>query len=127
MLQVTAATRLWPTLADAEKHYKEEGSSESCMCLVRQLHTLISCKMKKKRKSGRDLTLALHMLSKEPGQVPPKIHRGKASVVRLLLLLQGSSPAEELLMSTLDFWATALQHLGYRDSGLGLQAVQTRS
>lgn len=35
---------------------------------------------------------------REPGQVPLKRHRGK-----------GSSPAEEFLTATMDFWATALQ------------------
>jgi len=35
---------------------------------------------------------------REPGEAPPKRHRGK-----------GQSPAEELLLATLDFWATTLQ------------------
>ena len=97
-------------------------SSEPCLSLVRQLHMLISYKMKKQRKSGRDLRLALRALSEEPGQVPPKMHRGKAMQCQTgvhSLLLQGSSPAEELLMSTLDFWATALQHLGRKRQSLG--------
>lgn len=73
-LEVTAATRLWPPLADAERHYKEAAS------YVDQLQQEVEQE------------------EREPGQAPPKIHRGK-----------GSSPAEELLSSTLDFWATALQ------------------
>ncbi|CAE8630113.1 unnamed protein product, partial [Polarella glacialis] len=35
---------------------------------------------------------------REPGEAPPKRHRGK-----------GQSPAEELLSATLDFWATSFQ------------------
>ena len=73
-LEVIAATRLWPSLADAECLYKDAA------VYVDQLQREVEEE------------------EREPGQVPPKIHRGK-----------GSSPAEELLSSTLDFWATALQ------------------
>ncbi|CAK9007636.1 unnamed protein product [Durusdinium trenchii] len=73
-LEVITATRLWPPLADANKHYSDAAR------FVDQLQEEVE---KEER---------------EPGQTAPKMHRGK-----------GSSPAEELLTSTLDFWATALQ------------------
>eukprot|EP00931_Biecheleriopsis_adriatica_P055003 TRINITY_DN32433_c0_g1_i1.p1 TRINITY_DN32433_c0_g1~~TRINITY_DN32433_c0_g1_i1.p1 ORF type:complete len:1965 (-),score=463.32 TRINITY_DN32433_c0_g1_i1:238-5751(-) len=74
LLEVTAATRLWPTLPDAEKLYKIAA-------------THVDDLQKEDEKEER-----------EPGVAPPKRHRGK-----------GSSPAEELLSATLDFWATCLQ------------------
>ncbi|CAE8630509.1 unnamed protein product, partial [Polarella glacialis] len=73
-LEVISAARLWPPLKDAEK-----------------LHDAASRRVD-------ELQLEDEKEEREPGEAPPKRHRGK-----------GQSPAEELLSATLDFWATSFQ------------------
>lgn len=73
-LEVTSATRLWMPLSEAEKLYNAAA------------------------KYVDGLQQEDEKEEQEPGQAPPKRHRGK-----------GQSPAEELLAAVLDFWATSLQ------------------
>jgi len=74
LLEAVSATRFWAPLPEAA-----------------QLHELTSSHID-------DLQKADEAEKREPGEAPPKRHRGK-----------GQSPAEELLNATLDYWASTVQ------------------